>query len=103
MIVGLVLDKAGFEKGTPARTLYDQILEFLTQNSGRAYSGGEINREMLQVGGEFGSLKSLTVVGQQAYLLATLDNLVADGKVTARKPGIVVYYMAAPLEAEPRT
>ncbi len=88
---GLPTDRATFEKGVPARTLYDQILEFLAENKGSAFTDGEINTEMLK---RHWILKTLTSVGQQAYLLTTLDNLVADGKVVARRPGISVYYMA---------
>ena len=96
----LVLDKASFEQGMPFRTLYEQILEFLTKNSGKAYNDAEISRQILQVSGPDGVLRSLTIVGQQAYLHATLDNLIADGKIAARKPGIFVYYMAVQPDAE---
>jgi hypothetical protein len=92
----MAIDKVTFEKGIPARTLYDQILEFLTENPGNAYTDGEINKEMIS---RDGNLRSLTTVGQQAYLLSTLDNLIADGKVAARRPGISIYYMAT--KAEP--
>jgi hypothetical protein len=94
----MAIDKATFEKGIPARTLYDQILEFLTENLGNAYTDGEINKEMIN---RDGNLRTLTTVGQRAYLLSTLDNLIADGKVTARRPGISAYYMATEVEAKP--
>jgi hypothetical protein len=100
VIDGLVIDNASFEKAKPFQTLYDQVLEFLTRNRGKAYNDGELKREMLQVEGGGEILKSFTVVGQTTYLIATLDNLIADGKVVARRPGIYVYYMAAP-EPEP--
>ena len=96
----MVIDNASFEKAKPFRTLYDQVLEFLTKNRGKAYNDGELNREMLLVEGGGEILKSFTVVGQQTYLIATLDNLIADGKVVARRPGLLVYYMAAPPESE---
>lgn len=100
MIVGLVIDRANFEQGVPTRALYNQILDFLTKNSGKAYNEGEIQREMLNAIGGEAMLKTLTSVGQQAYLLGTLDNLIADGKVTARRPGVFVYYIATQPDTE---
>ena len=90
----MTIDKADFERGQPARALYDQVLEFLVKNSGKAYAEGEITHEMLQAGGADGVLKMLSSVGIQTLVLATLDNLIADGKVDARRPGVFVYYAA---------
>jgi hypothetical protein len=100
VIVKLAIDKADFEKGQPARALYDQILEFLMKNSGKAYAEVEITHEMLQASGPDGVLKTLTSVGVQTLVLATLDNLIADGKVEARRPGAFVYYIATQLDVE---
>jgi len=57
----------------------------------------EIVHEMLETDTV---LKTLTTVGIQTFVLAALDNLVADGKVTARIPGKMPYYMAVPLVTE---
>jgi hypothetical protein len=101
VIIGLTIDKDKFEQGQPARALYNQILEFLENNSDKAYTQTEITHEMLQAKGTDGVLQMLTSVGIQAFVLATLDNLIADTKVTARRPGAYVYYMAAQHGAEP--
>jgi hypothetical protein len=96
----LPIDKTDFEKGQPARALYDQILDFLVKNSGRAYAEVEITHEILQAAGPDGVLKTLSSVAVQALVLATLDNLIADGKVDARRPSVSVYYMATQLGVE---
>jgi hypothetical protein len=87
------LDKAEFEKGKPARALYDRILEFLAVNRGEAYTEGDIGKEMMQAEGGDPVLQSLTVVGRQAVVLAALDDLIREGKVVARKHGWNTYCM----------
>jgi len=94
----LAIDKVEFEKAKPAPAVYNRILEFLTKNINKAYSEGEIIDEMLR---DDMVLKRMTTVGIQAFVLTTLDNLVADGKVTARIPGMSTYYMAVQVSAEP--
>jgi hypothetical protein len=92
--VGLAIEKADFERGKPARALSDRILEFLAMNSGNAYLEEEISKEMMQADPGDRVLQSLTIVGRQAVVLAALDTLVRDGKIIARIPGMMPYYMA---------
>jgi hypothetical protein len=90
----LAIEKAEFEKGAPGRSLCDRILEFLLKNGDKAYLEIEITRNMVD---EAPVLKTLTSVGMQTLVLATLDKLVADGKVVTRVPGSSPYYMAVPI------
>jgi hypothetical protein len=93
VILGLVIDKVDFEKGKPARSLGDRILDFLAMNRGKAYSEDEISIDMMQADGGDPILQALTIVGRQAVVLAALDNLIRDGKIVARVPGKMLYYM----------
>jgi hypothetical protein len=90
----LAIQKAEFEKGAPDRALSDRILEFLVKNAEKAYIEIEITRTMLA---EHPVMKSLTTVGMQTLVLATLDKLVADGKVVTRTVASSSYYMCAPI------
>ena len=92
----LAIEKAEFEKGPPGRSLCDRVLEFLLKNGDKAYMEIEITRNMLD---EAPVLKTLTTVGMQTLVLATLDKLVADGKVVTRVAGSSPYYMAVPISA----
>jgi hypothetical protein len=87
------LDRAEFEKGKPARALYDRILDFLAMNRDNAYTEGDIGKEMMQADGGDPVLQSLTVVGRQAVVLAALDDLIREGKIVARKHSWNTYYM----------
>jgi hypothetical protein len=86
----LAIEKAEFDKGKVARSLRDRILEFLMINSDKAYLEVEITRQMLEVDPV---MKTLTAVAMQVFVLATLENLVAEGKIVAKVPGTMPYYM----------
>ena len=92
--IGLAIDKVDFEKAEPARSLCDRILEFLTRNNDKAYSEDEISSEILRTDP---IVKTLTIVGRQAVVLAALENLVRDGTATARLRNATTYYMARDL------
>ncbi len=93
MICGLPIDKAEFENGKLARSLSDRILEFLAKNKGSAYLEDDIGVEMMQADGGDPMLQSLTIVGRQTVVLAVLDNLVREGKIIARIPSRMPFYM----------
>lgn len=78
------INGAQFEKGRSVRAFYFRILEFLEENRGKAYTAQEIDTGMRPTNlqdGWAGLLNDLTAI---AVTFATLENLLRDGKVTAR-------------------
>ena len=92
MVVGLAITQEEFEKGKPARSLSDRILEFLLKNSDKAYLEDDITTEVMR---EDPVLQGMTIVGRQAVVIAALNNLIRDGQVAARIPNKMPYYMLA--------
>jgi hypothetical protein len=93
VFVELAIVKAEFEKGKPVKALGTQILEFLAKNDGAAYLEDDITANIMRAGDGEPILQALTIVGRQAVVLAVLDGLVREGKVVARIPGKLPYYM----------
>jgi hypothetical protein len=73
-----------FERGRTARAFYFRILEFLQQNRDKAYTAQEIDAAMGPANPQHGLAGFVTELSGLELTFAVLDNLFADGKVTAK-------------------
>jgi len=86
----LPIGKAEWEKAGRIVSMETTVLEFLTRDRDKAYSGKEIGNEVMKDS----LMKPMTGAAIVACVIMTLDNLFRQGKVDVRKFGRIVYYKA---------
>ena len=84
------IDKAQWEKAGRIVSMETTVLEFLTRDRDKAYSGKEVGNEVMKDS----LMKPMTGAAIVACVIMTLDNLFRQGKVDVRKLGRIVYYKA---------
>jgi len=86
----LPIDKTQWEKAGRIVSMETTVLEFLTRDPEKAYSGKEIGNEVMKDP----LMKPMTGAAIVACVILTLDNLFREGKVDVRKLDRIVYYKA---------
>ena len=90
------IDKTQWEQGQPWRAVETRILEFLKKNPDKAYTAKEIADEVVGHDPKAPALifEIMAESGTAVMVFVTLESLIRQGKVEARKIAKIPYYKA---------